>query len=239
MKKLAIISTLLLSSCASQIDSAQKPEETYTSESSESYSEVERSIPYNTPPVSGSRYYTRERSLRRVEEPRFENIVNQLTPSSFGYSVPSIMNISDTEEVRLIINPSKSESEVSSVLGEQSITSTIPISNVVIADLSSRDFYIEKVTPNRQVVDKDVDTLWIWTISPKSYGDNKTLQINVSALVNIDGQKEERFLDTYVGTVQVDITNQQVISTWLKNNWQWAWGALLIPILGFFWARKK
>lgn len=201
--------------------------------------------------ISGTRHITHnaqksEASKAKPVENSFfpvSGIMDQLSKASFGYSVPKEANIDDNIEVEMIVNPSISVEQLKDQLPEgQKVGQTIQISRVIVASVSSNDFDITPITPERQVIVGDQNTTWKWSLKPKSVGPNKEVKITVSAVVTVDGERTERFLETYTGKVKVKITPGQQISRWLHDNWQWAWGSLLIPIGGFAWSvvnRKK
>ena len=167
-----------------------------------------------------------------------DDITQQLSQSSFGYSVPQEANIDDDIEVVVKINPSISIDQLKEHLPEgQQITQNIQISRIVEVKLETRDFNVINLTPHRQIIMGDQDTTWKWSLKPLSNGPNKEIKITVTAIITIDGEKAERYLDTYIGKVNVNITTKQRITKWLSANWEWAWGSLLIPIAGFAWAK--
>lgn len=167
-------------------------------------------------------------------------ILNQLRYSAFGYSVPKEANIEDDIEVTMIVNPLVTVKEIEEDLPEgERTTGNIQISRVIQAKLDSRDFDITSITPERQVVIGGRNTTWKWSLTAKSPGPNKTVKITVSAIVLVDGEKTESYIDTYKGTIKVNITPKQRLTHWLEKNWQWVWGALLIPILGYFYNKRR
>lgn len=177
-----------------------------------------------------------------TSEPIFNptSIINQLRYSAFGYSVPKEANIDDDIEVTMIVNPLSSTSKISVDLPDgQKTTGNLEVSRVIQAKLDSNDFIITPITPERQVIIGDRNTVWKWSLSAKEPGPNKVVKITVSAIVLVDGEKTESYVDTYKNVINIDITPKQRLSRWLSANWQWAWGALLIPIIGFFYNRKR
>lgn len=167
-------------------------------------------------------------------------ILAQLRYSTFGYSIPGEANVDDEIDVTMIINPSLTVQEIEAVLprGERT-TGSIQISRIVQAKLDSRDFDIVAITPERQVIAQGINTAWRWSLKARTPGPNKVVKITVTAVVLVDGERTESYIDTYTSTIKVSITPQQRISRWLSDNWQWAWGALLIPLLGYFYNKKR
>lgn len=171
--------------------------------------------------------------------PSFDDLVARLMRSSFGYSVPEETNIDDAFDVKMVINPMKTEGQIRQSLdGGQQLVGTVLISKVVQAKLVADDFEVVALTPERQAVDLNQDTTWVWSLSPEAAGAKK-IRITITAIVTVDGERFERHIETYNGEVEVKITRKQRIERWLSKNWQWAWGALLIPALGWFMARRR
>lgn len=166
------------------------------------------------------------------------DIIDQLSSASFGYSVPKEANIDDAVEVDMIVNPAITVDQIKDQLPDgQKVGQTIQISKVIQATVTSTDFEVTPITPERQVVMGNQNTTWKWSLKPKSVGPNKEVKITVTAIVIVDGERTERYLETYTGKVKVDITAKQRLAKWFHDNWQWVWGSLLVPVLGFIWAK--
>lgn len=167
-------------------------------------------------------------------------IIDQLSWSSFGYTVPKTANIEDDIEVTMLMNPSVSVEKIKDMLPEGDKTTTkIQISRTVKATLTSKDFAITPITSEKQAIISDDTTTWKWSLVPYGAGPNKIVKITVSAIIFVDGEKTERYLDTYQETINIKVTPIQRVSTWLSEYWQWAWSALLIPIGGLIYANIK
>jgi hypothetical protein len=39
--------------------------------------------------------------------------------------------------------------------------------------------------------------------------------------------------------IEVNVTASQKIGALFKSNWQWLWAAILVPIAGWLWKRRK
>lgn len=192
--------------------------------------------------ITGSHHPTTKPSplKQSAAKPSFfpiDDILSQLSQASFAYTVPQEANIDDEVEIEMVVNPSVSVENLKQQLPDgQKVGQTITISKVIEAKVTSNDFSVSAITPERQAVMGNENTTWKWTLTPKSVGPNKEVKITVSAIIIVDGEKTERYLETYTGKIKVKITPQQQIAKWFKDNWQWAWGSLLIPIGGFAWA---
>jgi len=174
-----------------------------------------------------------------VENTVLDELCDQLFDSSFGYNIPELVNFDDDIDIAMIINPSKTPDQMKRRLGGETVSGKMQVSRIVEAKLSSNDFEIQNITPERQVVFKDRDTVWLWMIKAKEAGDNKTVKISVTAIISVDGTNAERHIETYTNVIVVKMSLNQKIQYWFSKNWQWAWSALFIPLAGFFWMKFK
>lgn len=168
-------------------------------------------------------------------------ILDQLTVASFAYNVPKQANIDDEIDITLLLNAICTPEELALQLPQNGghTSGRVQISRVIEAKLDSRDFDITAITPTRQVIILDQNTKWQWSLKPLSTGPDKTIKITITAIVLVDGERTERFIDTYMDTISVNITTKQLIYNWISDYWEWAWSALLIPFLGFVWVRLR
>jgi len=182
--------------------------------------------------------YSGQENRQLKNEEIQENLLEQLYNAAFGYFVPTQANIDELIEAKLIINPNSTESEITEQLGEASQSGSIEITRVVEARLETHDFYIRNVTPTRQVVFNNSDTVWIWDLRAKEAG-SKTVRITIDAILTVEGERVERHIESYTGVINIDVTPKQRILTWVENNWKWAWGAIFVPLGIYLWKRRK
>jgi hypothetical protein len=106
------------------------------------------------------------------------------------------------------------------------------------ARLSGYMFQITAITPEIQAVSKRQQTEWKWEIDPKEEGKHR-LHLTLTALLEIDGHSTPRAIRTFDKIIEVNVTATQKIGLFFKNNWQWLWAAILVPVAGWLWKRKK
>lgn len=99
-------------------------------------------------------------------------------------------------------------------------------------------FQITAITPEIQAVSKRQRTEWKWEIHPKKEGKHK-LHLTLTALLEIDGKSTPRTIRTFDKVIEVNVTATQKTSLLFKNNWQWLWAAILVPVVGWLWKRRK
>jgi hypothetical protein len=59
----------------------------------------------------------------------------------------------------------------------------------------------------------------------------------LEAEVKIDGEVTPRLINMFDGSIAVTITPRQRVEHFAKDNWQWLWTALLVPV-GGWWKRR-
>jgi len=115
---------------------------------------------------------------------------------------------------------------------------TINVSDQMEARLTGFGFAIQAVTPEIQAVSDKSTTEWKWDIKPAEPGLQR-LHLTVSALLSIEGSRVPRAIRTFDRTIDVQVTSQERLSFFFTENWQWLWTAILIPIVGWLWGRRK
>lgn len=165
-------------------------------------------------------------------------VLLQLNLATIAFSVPEQTNISEPVVVQLLIDLSKTEKELTEMLERTSnrFSANVAVSKVVIANLESTGLNIKPITSIKQPLALSEPTEWLWSVEPESPG-HYTLFLSISAVVKVDGDKETRQIKTFTKSLEVEITPKQWLKKWFDKNWQWAWSALLIPVVAFIFNR--
>ncbi|MCH8041410.1 MAG: hypothetical protein IH977_13865 [Nitrospinae bacterium] len=171
------------------------------------------------------------------------NIDLLLDEMEFGtivFNVPTTINISDSPQIQLILSLSEAMDELKQSITEEGerIGATIRISNRMEARLSGYMFQITAITPETQAVSKIRLTEWKWEIHPKEEGQHK-LHLTLTALLEIDGHSTPRAIRTFSKNIEVNVTATQKIEFFFQSKWQWLWAAILVPVAGWLWKRRK
>jgi hypothetical protein len=106
------------------------------------------------------------------------------------------------------------------------------------AQLTGRGFAIEALTPDLQAVTSQQITRWKWEVTPTEYGPH-TLHLAVSAHIDVAGRDAPLVARTFDRQIQVEITIPQRVSGFIQKNWQWLWAAIVVPIVGYLWKRRR
>lgn len=154
------------------------------------------------------------------------------------YNVPGSMALEESYEIKLLLSPSKSLDELQKELPGKTEGAQIRIANKMEARLTGQDFTITAVSPEIQGVSGQETTEWDWEVKPTSGGlHNLHLTINVILLIN--GNETPRSIKTFDKQITVQVGFGHVVSSFIANNWQWLWTAVLIPIAAWLWKKKK
>jgi len=175
---------------------------------------------------------------------KVKNIVDKLLEKmEFGaivFNAPTDINIDDSHQIQLLLSLSETVENLKKSVTEQGekVGATIRVNDRMEAHLSGDMFQITAITPEIQAVSKSQQTEWKWEIHPKKEGKHK-LHLTLTALLDIDGKSTPRAIKTFDKDIEVNVTATQKIDLFFKNNWQWLWAAVLVPVAGWLWKRNK
>lgn len=167
-------------------------------------------------------------------------IVKQLHLSSIAFNIPDTANVKDHIDIQLLIDPAKTEEELSALLTSKLSRqhTTVLISKVVTAKIIAPEFVVINITEETQAIIDSIPTEWRWNLTPKSYGTFE-IHLTISAIIKVDDDSVDHSIKTFDKTMIINITPWQMIKMWVTddNHFQWIWSALLLPILP--WIIKK
>jgi hypothetical protein len=158
-----------------------------------------------------------------------------LSPGTVAFNVPKEMRVATTSVVTLRIAP-KGESIGTNVPP----TSTSVIENVtpiMEANLDGGEgMEVKSLTPAKQAVAGGGAAEWRWNVTPAEAG-RQTLTVTATAHLTINGEDVTRTVWTQAEDVPVRVN----ILEFIKNHWEWAWGALLVPLAGLLvsWFQRR
>ncbi|MFT7224391.1 MAG: hypothetical protein ACI82Z_001948 [Cellvibrionaceae bacterium] len=169
-----------------------------------------------------------------------DNLLNEMEFATIAFNAPATINIDDRPQIQLILSLSETVDVIKQSIIEEGerIGATIKVSNRMEAHLSGYMFQISAITPETQAVSKSQRTEWKWEIYPKEEGQHR-LHLTLTALLEIDGHSTPRAIRTFSKIIEVNVTATQKFGMFFKNNWQWLWAAILIPVAGWLWKRRK
>ena len=169
-----------------------------------------------------------------------DRLLEEMELGTIAFNVPANINIDDSPQIQLILSLAETiEKLKQSISGEgEKVGATIRVSDRMEARLSGYMFQITAITPEIQAVSKRQQTEWKWEVQPKKEGRHK-LHLTLAALLEVDEHSTPRVIRTFDKIIVVNVTMTKKIGLFIKNNWQWLWAAILVPVVGWLWKRRK
>jgi len=158
---------------------------------------------------------------------------------NIAYNPPTKMRLGETRTIELLLSPKVPIETLKNqirTLGEKE-AARIRISNQMRARLTGNGFGINAITQEKQSIGTD-PTRWQWDIQAIAKGTHQ-LHLTLTVVINVDGTDQERNLDTFDKTIQVEVTPWQTVANFASSNWQWMWAVLLTPLVGWMWRRSR
>ena len=161
-----------------------------------------------------------------------------MSSANIAFNSPQTLNLDDTAEIQLLLSLKKSVEELRREITSPGPTegAVVKVANRMQARLTGSDFQITAITPEEQAIGSNGTVQWKWEIKPLSVG-RHNLHLTLTAIFNVDGATTRRSIRTFDRTIDVEVTRGQVVAGFIKNNWQWLWAAILLPVAGWLWKR--
>ncbi len=167
-------------------------------------------------------------------------LLERMERANIAFNAPRSMNIGDSPKIQLLLSLGDTEEELKASIkaaGEK-IGAEIRVNNRMQARLSGYMFQITAITPEEQAVSRRGRTEWSWEIHPKKEGQHD-LHLTLSAIFEVNGRETRRVVRTFDRVIEVNVSAPQKITAFVKGNWQWLWAAVLVPIAGWLWRRRR
>jgi hypothetical protein len=108
----------------------------------------------------------------------------------------------------------------------------------MIATLSGSGFSIDPDGKSEQIVARRGYTTWSWDVEPIRTG-TQYLRLRLFAVITFEGREKRYMVKRFEEKLTINVTLPERFSEFFKGNWQWLWIALLVPIAGLLWSRRK
>lgn len=169
-----------------------------------------------------------------------DRVLEKMEIGNAAFNVPSAMNLDDTSSVQLMLSLITPIEELKNLIEADGLKEgvRIRVSDRMEARLSGPNFSITGVTDEVQAVSHLSATEWRWDIKPVEEG-KQILHLTLSALIIVDGASTPRAIRTFDKIIEVEVTWGQKVSLFIEKNWQWLWAAVLVPVGGWLWKRRK
>ena len=170
-----------------------------------------------------------------------DRLVQKLGSANIAFNVPtSTLTVGDSEVVQLLLSARESIRRLQkqiTALGEKR-GFRIKASDFMQAHLVGSRFKIQAVIDEVQAVGGQRATEWKWEIEPTEAGTH-TLHLTLAAIIKVDGSDRVFTVRTFQQMLVVRVTLVDRLSAFFGGNWQWLWGAILIPVAGWVVSRRR
>lgn len=176
---------------------------------------------------------TNSGSLEFVDE-----VVGQLEFASIAFNAPTVVRLGDNAMIELVLSSNLSMEDL-----QREITAVgqrhgcrIHVANHMRAELWGDGFRSDAILPQEQLVGTTKTTHWRWNICAIRGGE-QMLYLTLSAIFYLNDGTTPYVLKTLERTISVRVVWTRYIASLIGGHWQWAWTALLIPMVA--WAIHK
>jgi hypothetical protein len=182
--------------------------------------------------VENTQAYVPHEVFNRDIEIRVDEILKPLKEAEIIFDLPANVQIGEPSIVELRVSPQES----------------VGIANNMAVRLTGGSgLKIKPITDEIQPVSETVPGRWKWEIIPLRAGSHP-LNLVPSALIDIPGDptpqripvnfETDRQLpetDRQLEVQEVRVPWSERVSSFMKDNWQWLWAAILVPLGALLW----
>jgi len=157
---------------------------------------------------------------------------------SLVYHIPDTMIKKKTYTLRLRINRDTSDKSIL-LIDNGSVSTVIKTTSkmeIIIVDPSppeDKSFEIIKSNDDKQIVDNDSYTEWIYNVTPLKSGN---LKLNIIISIIKSGDKKQV---VYFKDIRVRSNPSADFFDFIKKYWQWMMTTLVIPLVVWWWRSRK
>lgn len=169
-----------------------------------------------------------------------DKFLQSLDVGNFVFNCAEKMRMSESYIVAAVLSGTRSFEELEREIGQYGKVeqARIRISNKMEAHLDGLNFQIRSLTPTVQAIAKSEPNEWKWEVKPIQKGEQK-LHLSVNVYVTEGGKENPHVIRTFERTITVEVTTTEIIVGFLRDNWQWVMGTLIIPLVVYLWQKRK
>jgi hypothetical protein len=173
-----------------------------------------------------------------------DNFLQSLPLGSVAFHVPTTMHVDEAYIVHFVVSGGKTTEELQQGLrqkleGNPEVAGgQAQISPRMKATLTGHNFEIDPITPETQPVGMQSETEWRWAVTPKR-GGKQSLHLTLDAIVLLWGDATPRAIRTFDNNIEVQVSWQRRAGDFLKNNWQWLWSVVVVPLALWLWPKLQ
>jgi len=176
----------------------------------------------------------------KSEKQALANFFDKMKWGNLVFTVPDSMELYETKGIHMLLSLTKSAKELQQLMNATDVLRErkIRVSKVMAARLKGEGFRVEPLTEALQAVDVQGETQWKWEVTALQPGVQK-LHLTIDAIVNIDGRDMPHTVQSLSEEIQIHVSWPQQLSRFVAENWQWLWTAVAVPVIGWYWERRK
>ena len=178
-------------------------------------------------------------SNKKIILPKVNNLpLVEVKEGKLIYSIPDTMKLGTIYTINIRIKKNINNVKIIDSLYKQKVID-IKVNNlmeVVVIDPSpteSKNFNILKQNSDKQLIEDDNYTEWIYSVQPLKSG-NLKLNIIVSIIKDDNLKQVVYFNSTYVQS-----NTAVVVKTFWEKYWQWLLSTIIIPFIVFIYKSRK
>lgn len=190
-------------------------------------------------PVSVDPAPTSTAPLRKA----WEGIDQQLRERAWGrvaVGAPATLGLHESSRVELVLSSRLGDAELIGMLKPADVVTSdrVQVSPVMEATLTSAAFSVREVSPRVQAVPPGGPAKWVWDVTASQAG-KQALHLTLSGYVQVDGERTPVLTRELSREIRVTVSPHQQALEFLKDNWQFLAGSILIPLAVAAWARYR
>jgi hypothetical protein len=165
-------------------------------------------------------------------------VLDTLPTASVAFNAPETLPEGESAEIELLLSLQDSIERLKEQIAEvgKREGERVRITDEMEASLTGLGFQIEAITPERQAVSRRDVTRWKWEVVPTKTG-VLTLHLTLTGFVDVAGERRPRAIRTFERTLTVRVTWRERVAGFVKDNWQWLWTAIFVPVA--LWAIRR
>lgn len=174
-------------------------------------------------------------------ETKTDNLLTQLmSEANLVFKIPDNVELNNRIRAQLLVDLEKSidDLEQANTAKGTAITGSVKLSRVITARLIAPDFEVTAIESEEQALIAGQTATWNWYLLPKASG-TYDVTLTIDAKVEVNNREKTAHIRTFERTIKVTVTPTQVVFSFITENWQWLWSALLVPMFLWFWKSKK
>jgi hypothetical protein len=164
-----------------------------------------------------------------------QQILDSLPEGRITFNPPEKMFVGKQERLEVRISQDLQADLARDLVGTGTArTELIPVSQSMKISLLGKPYFnVESLNSEEQLITTKGFTQWSWDVTPLETGEHP-LHLSVRVVIRLqDGSEKTKDYPVKDTFVLVKITPRTWISRFLRNDWHWIAGTLLLPLAAF------